>query len=600
MRRFSSTYVLLGIVLLLFAAIRFFDNHFQSTDERLRSEKKVFKFDYTQIDQLTLTNPSGTFVLEKKKGVWTILHPIEIEAESQTVDEILADLGYLEARRVIAYSEMEKKEATLKEWGLETPTDKVVVRENGKTHELLLGRKTVVSDVVYARTSEEKESPVYILGGSIKTLLEKNLSDLRSHAVFSFKSGDVVRLGLRQSTGEGQVIHETELAKADGGWVLEKPLAARAETGKVQQLIENLAHLRASQFVADDTGNLNAYGLTTPSAQVWIAAGPKKEESTLLIGGPVQGKEEVYAKNLKSNAVFTLPKNTVNELIDGIPNARDRHIVALSPESVTGFTIEEKGKSLEFKKDGIRWFMESASLVRANPAKVAEFLSQLAGAEATDIVKDAATDLKSYGLDKPSLTISLKQPKPGTESASLLFGKAQANSVLVKNSLESSVYSLPVGFLNSISRDPLAWRDPQVLDLDKTKITTLTFGTTSGSTSLQRTGPGKFTSNLSGQVIDGVKAEAQASLLAELHATRWMGANQPAYGLNKPSLQITIDAGAQVTLTIGNQLADSGYAAQINGQNDVFEISESDFDLLDRIPTASVPVTAAAPSTSPH
>jgi hypothetical protein len=144
----------------------------------------------------------------------------------------------------------------------------------------------------------------------------------------------VVRLSIKTAAGE------MELQKQGDHWQIVKPLRARADDQKVNDLIAQITNSRIAQFVADDAGDLHPYGLAEPRGSVTIFTGDDKSAGSapgqiLQIGGvPEKEKDQVYVRFAPRKFVYTLP-NKIESILSTKPNdLRDRHLVRFRSKSV--------------------------------------------------------------------------------------------------------------------------------------------------------------------------------------------------------------------------------------------------------------------------
>jgi hypothetical protein len=149
------------------------------------------------------------------------------------------------------------------------------------------------------------------------------------------------------------------------------------------------------------------------------------------------------------------------------------------------------------------------------------------------------------------------------------------------------------------------WRNREVVKIDVNQVKQLTIvGRDARSVTLQREKPGHYTVDRANYSVNVPVADAQISLLAQLRASSWLGAVVPSMGLSQPQIRFTLTTqdNTAVTVKIGAKLSNGSCVAQVEGQDLAFELSASDFDLLDKMPVDSIeqnPTPAAAP-VSPH
>ena len=586
MFRNSSTFIYLAVAVGLFCYLAFVDKKIPGTKEREEAETKLFELNPDDVIGLEITNLHGVFIFQKINNHWEIKKPVNTPADGAAVDGIVNQIAFAQPQRVIRVDGSSDKDmANLKEWGLIPPAERVIIHTQNKHYELLVGRKMAINDSVYARASGRKNEPVRIIPETIKEPLDKDLSDFRSRSVFDFDTTKVTKVATRiadTATTPGQ---QCELDRKDGKWALQLPLVARAADADVQALLSKILGERAVDFVSDDATNLSPYGLTSPTATISVTVNAD-EPMVLQIGGPVPNKpDQVYAERLKSNSVFTLAKSSVDELLKAVPNVRDRHVFPFDPNMATGLSYNFGTKKGQLRSDHALWNTVGSAEGPADVTKATDLLARLSQLETTPVLKDSATDLKPFGLDKPQGKITIESPefKPGP-TLILFIGKDENKLLYVRNSSEPFIYTVPDNSFDFLPANNLALRDARAINLklDQVKTMTVTAGTRP-SVVLTRSPGGTWTAaNVKDRMVDSTKADTQASLFCQLQAKTWLGPVLPSYGFSKPVLSIAIlaDQPMPTVLDIGAPLPDGSHAAQIERNPTAFAISDGDYGIL--------------------
>lgn len=592
MFRNSSTYVYLAIALGLVCFL-FIDKKIPGTKEREEAETVLYKFNPDDVTGIEINNVHGVFIFQKNNNHWEIKKPVTTLADSAAVNEIVNQIAFAQPQRIIKIEGSDKDQANLKDWGLAPAAERVIIHTKDKMYELLVGRKTAISDSVYARTSGRRNESVRIISNSIKAVLQKDLSDLRSRQVFNFETAKANKIASRITNMGTTPAQEGEVEFKNGKWTLEKPLVARASETDVQGLLNKILALRVTDFISDDASNLSPYGLTSPSAIFSVTIQPE-EELVLEIGNPVPDKpDQVYAQRLKSTSVFTLAKSSVDDLFKGMLNLRDRHILPFDPGKATGLTFSFANKKGQVRKENGLWSTVGDADGRADVGKVTDLFSKLAQLETTPVLKDSATDLKPFGLDKPQGKITLASPSlPSDQTLTLLIGKAENKLLYVRNSMEPFIYTVPDNAFDFLPTNNLPLRDARTTNITMEQIKTMTIVVgAEPPVTLTRSAGGTWTANVKNLMVDSIKADTQASLFAQLQAKAWLGPVQPSYGLSKPVLTISVqtDKPTPTILHIGALLPDGGRAAQIEGMPTVFEINDADYGLLNTSSLQALP-----------
>lgn len=601
MFRNSSTYLYLAVFLGLVCYLTFIDKKIPGTKDQEDSENQLFKLEPEEVTSLEIKNVHGLYIFKKTNNHWEIKSPVNTLADGSVIDGVIAQIAAAQPQRIIKVDGSDTDMAHMKEWGLSDPAERVVIHnDKNQQYILLVGRKTAISDSVYARASERKTEPVRIIPLTVKEALQKDLSDFRSRNIFEFEAESVTKIATHiadTATTPGQ---QCEIVRKDGKWTMQMPLVARASAVDVQALLSKVLGEHIVDFVTDDASNLSQYGLTSPSATMTISLKPD-EELVLEIGGPVPGKpDQVYAQRLKSNSVFTLTRASVDDLFKAVPNVRDRHILAFDPGKATGVAFSYNNHKGGAEKDahGL-WKTEGGDVEgRADVARVTDLLSRLSQLETTPVLKDSATDLKPFGLDKPSGKITIDSPELKSP-LTLYIGKVENKLLYVRNSIEPFVYTIPDNALDFLPADNLALLDLRAVQLTLKDVREMKI--TAGAAPavvLSRSSGGTWSAaNVKDRMVDSMKAETQASLFCGLVAAKWLGPVLPAYGLSKPELVISVevaDKAKPTTLRVGAKLPDGNRAAQIEGESIAFELNDADYGILNASTLQPIPSVLSA------
>jgi hypothetical protein len=611
MLRNSSTYIYLVLFLGLLCYVTFIDKKIPGTKDQEDLKNQLYKFDQETVTGLEITNVHGVFIFKKVNNHWELKQPVDALADTATVDQILGQIASTQPQRVISIDSSDKQtDATLKDWGLApTAEERVVIHtpEKNQYFELLIGRKMAINDSVYARASGRKNEPVRILPLAIKEILQKDLSDFRSHFVFEFDPDKTTRVDTQIANTATTPAQEDEVELKNDQWTLQKPLVARASSSDVQSMLGKILSAKVVDFITDDASNLSTYGLTSPAATLTVVT-KNDGDLVLQIGGPVPNKpDQVYAQRLKSNSVFTMTKASVDELLKAIPNVRDRHILSFDANRATGLTVIMPNKKFQIRRENNLWNTIGEGEGRADLVKSLDLFTKLNLLETTPVMVDSATDLAPFGLDKPQgkIVIQFKESKTDESALTLFIGKEQNKLLYVRSSLEPFIYTVPDTAFDFLPADNLPLRDARVVNLQLKEIKSMTI-TVEDKTpiTLNRSSGGTWSpANVKDRMVDSLKADTQASLLCQLQAKSFLGPILPIYGLAKPVLAISIltdkPDGAKVTLKIGTVLPDGGHAAQIEGIPIAFDLAEGDYGILNASSIELVPSILPATNAPP-
>jgi hypothetical protein len=582
MLKIRSAYVWMAVALALFCYLYFYDVKRVSTADQNRNAGKIFDFTFGQISRVEIVSADETIVLQKQGELWKITKPIDAVADLDTTTKILQELAGARSMRVISYDKIpEPKQETIQMWNLNPANRRVLIQAAGKTHELLVGRTLPSETSAYARTANQPGVPVLLVSEDLKKTLEKSLKEIRTRRVFTFNMAQVNKISLQEfASGTEMLTRETVAAMgANAKWSLQKPLAARANNSKVYGWLRELIKMEALDFVSDDSANLAVYGLATPQARLTVSSGgDSPDEETVLFGGAVPGKpDRVYAKQASRSSVFTVSKEKKDQALGLLPEVRDRFLLDIEPKFVTSVIVEKGGRKLEARRDGVLWKGKAAEEITLDEKRVTQFIRQVSTTPILNFVRDSASDLKSFGLDRTATKIILSQTGTHPERIEVCVGRTEKGQSFVCTTLEPFVYGVPADFAAKWPKTVYEWRDPKIFDFKPADVTSLKLERQSGSLVIKRGANSVFTPEPPGVELDALKLDSVLRALSELKATRFLEAAPSANIIKAPELRVTVETNSKnQALSIGPARADGTRVAVLDGSPVFFEISAED------------------------
>jgi hypothetical protein len=421
---------------------------------------------------------------------------------------------------------------------------------------------------------------------------------------------------------------EMELDKKDTHWDIVKPLRARADDQKVDDLISQVTSPRIGQFVADDRGDLRPYGLAEPRGSITLfdqeqkkaqkaemgesikVAGGEDKGQALQIGSvPEKEKDQVYVRFAPRRSVYTLPKK-IEEILNTKPaDLRDNHLVRIDTNILDRITIDAPGKSKTVlaRKDG-NWTIASRNNAPANSGAVQRMIDMLQNERVTKFVEDVASNLPKYGLDKPQLQLTFSsfasentaETKAGEQPfATIAFGKEDGENIFARLTDEPFVVAVRRGLLDQISPDPVRWQELSIFKFKPEQIHRVSI-TTDKELSLERDQNNQWRWLKGAGTINQANMESLRNALSNLHAVCWLGPTTPQQGFDKPQLVAAFttspDNKTAHKLTVGSQNNDGTLFARVDGRDGTFAISNSELNKL-KLPLEQQVTASPSPTT---
>lgn len=604
----KTTVALFVIVFGLGLYLKFYEMNRPDTAEAAQQAQKVLNFDREKINRITIQNGDDKIDLRRTGDKWRLETPINDQADSSLISSLLFDLESWQKDTTISAKEIEADKNKLTEYGLTKPKMRLKLSGPGAPAEILFGKDAAFEGKMYVRFDNSKE--VLIVTQTVKKAIDKKPEDFRDRRLTDLLLGQVGRVVLKTPAGE------MEVQKKNEHWDILKPLRARADDPKVNDLIAQVTNARIEQFVADDRGDLHPYGLAEPQGSITLFGQEDKKGQMLQIGAvPEKQKDQVYVRFTSRGFVYTLPEK-IEEILKTKPDdLRDRHLVRIDTNILDRITIVgPKGKTVLARK-GEDWSIASMNNAPANSAEVRRLVQTLQSEQVTKFVEDVASNLPKYGLDKPQVQLTFSsfasentaETKAGERPfASVAFGNVDGDNVYARVSDEPFVVAMKRTLLDQIFTDPLQWQDSSIFKFKPEQIRRFAITTATGELSMERDEKQGWHWVKGEGAINQTNVNTMINALANLSAVRWAGATTKEHGLDKPQFTISFlhgpDKKDSATLKLGAKTSDGMWDARVDNRPGTFMISNPDYDALTlplvQKPTPS-PTTTPSPSTTP-
>ncbi len=382
-------------------------------------DRSVLSFDPTVLTGITRTQDKAELILtQNDSGQWGLTKPTTAKADTVLMDDLAEQLSRLRFSSVSAFGSKDEKPFGLDKpaavislkIGLEKPDEKRVKIGNPVDPAKPTGDR-------FAVLEGKAEPTVGVLPAVLANKLLAEPLKFRDRTLATFADADraVLVRGDRKVT----------FAKIAGSWKMVEPLAADAEQGDLEELINALAKLRADELEADKPTDLKPFGLDKPEAKWTLRAGDQ-EVLSLLIGAKEKTGPRVYAKLEKGDLVAKLDAKLTERVLGEYRTRAVWTGVDASQIETLAISSGDGKSNFALRKMGMQWIDPAKATEPINAAKVSEFLATLAGLKAERYVVDQKADLKLYGLEPPERIIVLNQ-KGGTVQT-LHLGLAEGGS----------------------------------------------------------------------------------------------------------------------------------------------------------------------------
>src|SRR5262245_43105388 len=281
-----TTLILAIVALAVFAYLIFIEVKRPGKEEARREAQNMVNFDRSKIDGIIIQNGDQKIEIRRRDNKWRLETPIKDQADGALVESLLSDLENWRKEGTIPAKEIDADKTKFAEYGLNNPKLKLKLLGHERPPEILFGKDAAMEGRMYVRFQNSKET--FLAGQSVKKDIDKKPEEFRDKKLTDLSNEQVRRVILKTPAGE------IEFEKRDTHWEILKPLRARADDQKVNDLISQVTSARIGEFVADDRGDLRAYGLAEPRGSITLFDQDQKKDQKVEIGGSIKifGRED--------------------------------------------------------------------------------------------------------------------------------------------------------------------------------------------------------------------------------------------------------------------------------------------------------------------
>lgn len=406
MKQFWKT----GLALLVLVGLGLYIWHYEWGQEIPADEPKetILSVEQDQATAISIASSDApTIRLSKVEGAWRVTSPFEAPADQSAVESILTRLEKLEAEEVVV-----EEADDVAQYGLDSPSRSVSVTLEGAGEPMVVefGAAAPGGSAVYARTPTSPR--VYTVEAFVESSFEKEPFDLRDRDLLHAKRDDVRTLEVRGPEGD------YALARTDAGdWAFTEPLATRAGRWSVDGLLGTLENLEMEAVAEEEAGDLTPFGLDRPgrSVRLVLADGTAR---TLEIGSPAGDEDDgkFHVREKGSSLVAIVPGAIVTDLEKGMDALRAKKLLEVATYDTEGFDVVSEAGAQTYEKtttegedgfDKTQWKRTSPEEAELETTTVEDALFKIGGVEVLEF-RDEPSDLESYGLDVPSVRVTIR------------------------------------------------------------------------------------------------------------------------------------------------------------------------------------------------
>jgi len=436
------TLLLLVVLAGLGGYLYFYELPTKQIEEQQDAQRKaLLAFPESDISGLRITTAQGPIDLQlKKPGSWTIVSPIQTDADPREVQALIRALVTGKVTRVV-----EEQSAALAAFGLEHPVTIITVTAGAQQDTFSVGDSGPLTSTLYVlRASDQK---VLLTDLTAAKLINKTLLSFRRKDLLRFVQNDVERLRLTYPTTE-IVLYNVDKGKTKPSWKIRYPIEAEADQTEVRSLMFRLEDLKALGII--DPGperDKLAAKLTNPKVKITLHTADGDQTVKLYQPDPTSG--EAFAETKSDAPIYRINPAVIKDLSRELFNLQDKRLLGVDYNDIAMLSVKTRDKQYVLIHQSGEWVLEDRPTEKVSQDAADLFVSRVANLPAEERVIKQSAPLAPYGLLAPTAEF-VAMGKDGKVAGRLVLGNQAGNLVYASGNRLQGVFQARPDLLSQI------------------------------------------------------------------------------------------------------------------------------------------------------
>ncbi|MGP8200106.1 MAG: DUF4340 domain-containing protein [Limisphaerales bacterium] len=551
----KSTWILLAATAVLFAFIWLVDRPIRQA--RLREASRVILrgVDPASVNSIEI-KPRGLDEIHvvrqgRSNDLWQLTQPISYPAQAAPIKGLLDVLAGLQWQECISARELQDQSDAQEKYGFTKPLCEVSLQDSAASHKILIGQTSALGDQIFLEIVGNPD--VYLVGTAWLAHIPTDKDQWRDLSLF-----DPARLSCQtiQVRSPGRAF-DLECDPATRLWLMKKPVAARADSARINELLQRLQGLRVRQFVSDDPkADLEQYGLQaspqSPDLDLSFWAGSNLTAQLQVGTSPTNQPGLAFARRSDPGNVVVIDREALRPWQGAYTNFLDYHFISLSPDAIGSIIVQDdEGQFAVQKQSDGRWQVRAGTTFPADAGLIRDWLASFTNIQ-TQIEKTVATDVAEYGLTTPLLQYTLQAADgvagpSNTIIARIEFGAGKNGRIFERRPDESFVNLINPEDFYRLPRAAWELRDRHIWTFETSNVVSLTVHQLGGTRKYLRDPEGEWTFAPGYHGPPGVNwpgLEEGVHRLGGLSAVYWSGVGEAQgrdFGFTKMEFSLSLE-----------------------------------------------------------
>jgi len=366
------------------------------------SDRKAIRINSIEsIEKLVISSGGNEITLKRNKiKGWDIIDPILDRANSSKVEELLETMNSLKK------FDLKNSDTDGKNLGINDESASLAFYDNQQfVGKVTFGDDTGLSGTVYANWSTQKENSSFFCWNDAREAINFSLDQIRDNKLLKPSIEDIKEIEIIEDSGSSLTVLRESV---QSNWMINKPLQTGTNSKSINEWISKIINLSSQKFI-DNSESITASYFNSIFKSIKVKQF-QNQKNIIIDFANSNIETEAYARISDRPETIVRINKEIIKSIDLNPNLiRDKKLIPFNPKSVVAFNIEAKPNyKVNLLQDNNGWqIIENSGKIKADQQRVYKILDALSSETVENFVADAAGNLEPWGLNEPTLKISL-------------------------------------------------------------------------------------------------------------------------------------------------------------------------------------------------
>ncbi len=250
------------------------------------------------------------------------------------------------------------------------------------------------------------------------------------------------------------------LKKDNAGWKLFEPVQVDADPPEAIGVTTALSNVEIVRVITETPSDLAQFGLANPNIIVAFKT-ESGEAGTLKLGNKNATQGEIYAMKNDEKRVFLVAAFQESSFTRTPFDLRDKKILKFDRDKADSLVLTRGSNSMELTRTGSDWKVVKPVPSRSDFASVEGFITRLSSANMSRLIEGGDKELAKYGLDKPSMTVTVGG---GTDKTVLEVGSTEGDAMYARDPARSLVFTVDTTLQTDLNKNFDDYRKKEVFE----------------------------------------------------------------------------------------------------------------------------------------